>query len=117
MRDAPRLNLASFHAQVVDMVARLDKAGVRQTDLKGDNIMVDENDNVHIIDAGSFTFRTSEVRPHPPGFWWPSRLPGHCRGSTKSKKIAFVGISFCITARDRISVPAACSVVFLYSEK
>ena len=40
---------------------RLDRAGVCQTDIKPDNLVVDENGLVHVIDAGSFIFKDKEV--------------------------------------------------------
>lgn len=62
-------------------MARLDAAGVRQTDLKGENIVVDENDNVHIIDAGSFAFEESQVGTHPPDeLWCPESVREDCAG-------------------------------------
>ena len=50
-------------------------AGVRQTDIKPDNIMVDRNDDVHIIDAGSFVFKDNEASA--------CTLKGHRRGGCR----------------------------------
>lgn len=51
--------------QLVIQVLGLHKAGVRQPDLKGDNVLVTENNEVFIVDAGSFAFELNEVRMHP----------------------------------------------------
>lgn len=62
-------------AQVADQVLKQHKAGVRQTDLKPDNIMVNDNNEVMIVDADSFEFEEGEVGTPARKVWSSVRLP------------------------------------------
>lgn len=54
--------------QLVDQVLELHVAGIRQTYLKPQNVLLGKDEEVTIIDAGSFAFQKSEVGTHRPHF-------------------------------------------------
>lgn len=95
--------------QLLNLVLRLHDAGIIQTDLKPANVVYNEtNQEVLIVDVGSFAFEKGEVgKLQRDQVWRPGglfRVASPLAGAVASK-ILFTSIAVCL--HDSASLPLA----------